>query len=238
MSPHKLPSQPAAASPPAHDTAPAQEATLGEKVIALAAECGDGGTTLGTLAERLQGRSVLLLVFILSLPFCQPAPLTGLATILGIPLTYWGWRLSLGRPATLPRRLRGIRIPPRLFPSVLHATGRLMRWLESRPGDRLRWLLAPAWVRRACAINIFISSFLLALPALLPGSNFFPALPVALTAAALLENDGRMLLRALAATLVNAAYWLSWAVLFLLYGAGAAEKVQGCLRSVLQHLRA
>jgi hypothetical protein len=209
-----------------------EKCPIGERIARLAWECREREVTLGELLDRLEGHSLLLLVFLLSLPFCQPIPLTGLATVFGIPLTYFGWCMLLDKELRLPVRLRRIVVPRKFFPAVLSGTGRLMHWLERHLRGEWSGLFEPRWVRRACGVNIFVCSFLLALPALLPGSNFFPALPVALTAVALLETDGKMLIRALVATIVNAAYWLFWAVLIYLHGGAAVGKFESFAQKV------
>jgi hypothetical protein len=207
--------------------------TLGGRVATLAQECREREVTLGELLERMEGHSVLLLVFLLSLPFCQPVPLTGLATIVGIPLTWLGWCMMLGKDLRLPPRLQRITMPRKFFPALLSGTGYMLRWLEQHLHGHWSGLLKPRWVQRACGANIFVSSFLLALPVGLPCSNFCPALPVALTAAALLENDGKMLVRAVVATLLNAAYWMFWGVLIALYGGEAVETVKTWVQGIL-----
>jgi hypothetical protein len=229
------PSLPPSATPAEPATPPPVQPriSLGERVAVLAQDCREREVTLGELLERMEGHSVLLLVFLLSLPFCQPVPLTGLATVFGIPLTWLGWCMMLGKELRLPPRLQRISIPRKFFPALLSGTGYMMRWLERHLHGHWNGLLEPRWVRRACGANLFVSSFLLALPVGLPCSNFCPALPVALTAAALLENDGKMLVRAAAATLLNAAYWVFWAILIALYGGAAVETVRTWIREFL-----
>ena len=233
---HEVPGRNGGEEPPGLTTAkeppPPRVVPIGTRIAQLAWECRERDVTLGELLARMEGHSLLLLIFLLSIPFCQPIPLTGLATVFGIPLTYLGWRMMSGKKLTLPARLRGIVVPKRFFPMLLTHTGRLMRWLERHLRGEWSELLEPRWVRQACGVNIFVSSFLLALPVLVPCSNFFPALPVALTAAALLERDGKMLIRALVATIANAAFWIFWAVLIYLYGGAAVSKVEAWVGSL------
>jgi hypothetical protein len=212
---------------------------LGAAVAALAHDCAGRDVPLGEIEDRLEGRSLLLLVFLLAAPFCQPVPLTGLATVFGVPLAYLGWRVMLGKDLRLPPRLRRVVVPKKVFPVVLSGTGRAISWAERRLLRHRGAALAPApmptppWLWRTCGANIFVGSLLLAFPALLPCSNFFPALPVAFTAAALLEQNRRLFVAALAATAVNAAYWVLWASLLWIYGGRAVGVVEEWLRGLL-----
>lgn len=221
--------------PPPESTPPPDGAAapLGEIVSRLARECREKDVTLGELAERMEGRSLLLLVFLLALPFCQPVPLAGLATVLGVPLAFLGWRTMLDGEPRLPRRCEGVVVPKKLFPALLGGAGRMLRWMERRLRAQWGALFAPPWVRRACGANIFVCAVLLALPALIPCSNFFPALAIALTAAALLESDGKMLVRAAVASLANALFWLVWGVLIWLHGWTVAENAAAWARNWL-----
>ncbi|MDR1497005.1 MAG: exopolysaccharide biosynthesis protein [Puniceicoccales bacterium] len=214
--------------------APAEKReSIGAIVSRLAVECRERDVTLGGLVERLEGRSSLLLVFLLALPFCQPVPLAGFSTVMGAPLAFLGWRLMIGGELRLPRRYEGAIVPKKLFPVLLGGAGRLLRWMERHLKEQWGNLLAPAWVARVCGANIFVCALLLALPGFIPCSNFFPAFAIALTAAALLESDGKMLVRAAVASVINLLFWGTWGVLIWLYGWAVVKKTVTWVQSLV-----
>jgi hypothetical protein len=206
---------------------------LGERIVRLAAVCREEDITLQELVDRMEGRSFILLTFLISLPFCQPVPMLGLSTPLGSLLAYFGWRMMLGKELRLPKRFQQLVIPKKFFPLLLSGAGRLLRWLERHLRRQWSDLVQPEWVKQACGANIVLCAVLLALPLPIPFSNVFPALPIALSAAALLESDGKMLIRAAAAAAVNAIFWITWIVLIAIYGWPVVETVETTVRGWL-----
>ncbi len=150
-----------------------------------------------------------LLALLLSLPFCQPVPLAGLSTPFGIMLAAIGWAMARGKPFRVPARIAAVRVPHTFVPFLLRTAARMVGWLESHLRRRRESLArSPRW-RRAHGVVILFWSAMLALPLPIPFSNVFSALPIPLLAAALLEDDGVMVLRAYAASALCAAYWLA-----------------------------
>lgn len=191
---------------------------LGCKVARMAEVCREEDLTLQELADRIDGNAYLLLTFVISLPFCQPVPLAGLSTPMGILLGWFGFRMMLGKELRLPARMRRTVIPKKFFPSVLKTTAKLLLWIEKHLHGEWREFAELPWVRRVTGANIVFCAILLALPLPLPFSNVFPAVPIALSAAALLENDGKMLMRAGIAALANIVFWGTWTALIVVYG--------------------
>jgi hypothetical protein len=196
----------------------AKREPIGMRISRLANECREGDVTLAELTKHMEGQSRLLLVFLVSLPFCQPVPLLGLSTPFGLLLFLLGWQILLGREFHLSQRFQGLVIPRKFFPTLLAGAGRLLRWLEKRLRPQWQWALRPPWVTRLCGANILVCSALLALPLPIPASNVFPALPIAISAAALLEDDGKMLMYAAVAAMANVIFWTAWAILIGVYG--------------------
>jgi len=113
---------------------------------------------------------------------------------------------------------------------LLASAGRLLGWLEnrSREGAWQTLVTAPA-ARRIFGANIMLCALLLALPVPIPFSNVFPAFPIALTAAAYLQNDGKMLARAAAAAVINLLFWGVWGTLIILFGWTVVQKARDLL---------
>lgn len=182
---------------------------------------------LNELAQAVRGREVtlselaavgdesedayFLLALLLSLPFCQPVPLAGLSTPFGLMLAAIGWAMARGKPFRVPDRLANVRVPHTFVPLLLSVAARMVAWLEAHlRRRRVSLARSPAW-RRLHGVTILICAVMLALPLPIPFSNVFSAMPIPLLAAALLEDDGVMVIRAYVVSLVCATYWLALA---------------------------
>ncbi|MFW6353748.1 MAG: exopolysaccharide biosynthesis protein [Verrucomicrobiota bacterium] len=71
-------------SPPPPRPPPRGQLSAGLRALADRARVGD--LTLGGADDHLQGETAHLLCAIMALPFCQPVPLIGLSTPLGLAL--------------------------------------------------------------------------------------------------------------------------------------------------------
>lgn len=202
---------------------PNASGTLGERIAQLGVICREKDVTLQELSEHLEGRSLLLLIFLFALPFCQPIPMLGLSTPLGLLLAFLGWRMMWGKELCIPHRFRSVKIPHKFFPALLSGAGRLLKWIERHLRQQWTGLVAHPWTYRICGANLLFCALLLALPLPIPFSNFFPALPIVLSMAALIESDGKMLFRAMLMAGINIIFWLIWLLLISLYGWGILD---------------
>ena len=155
----------------------------------------------------LQGRAYLLLLVLLSLPFCTPIPLPGLSTPFGLVVAFIALRLALGLKPFLPLRLLNIELPPGFFGKLIGFTRRIVGILEKflRP----RWLLVTKTeaLRRVHALAILFSGLVLLLPLPIPFTNTFPAWVIILIACGLLESDGLFVLTGYFVFAVGTAYF-------------------------------
>src|SRR5215218_2291622 len=83
---------------------PTQTRRLSEEFALILKEFEVETVTLREVLGLLHGRGYVLFVMLLSLPFCQPIPLPGLSTPLGLIIALIGVRLALGRKPWLPAR--------------------------------------------------------------------------------------------------------------------------------------
>lgn len=172
--------------------------------------------TLREVIALLHGRGYVLLIMLLALPFCQPLPLPGLSTPLGLIIAIIGGRLALGWKPWLPRRLLDTRLPPNVFKKVFAVTQRIVSWFERLLRPRLLWVTATPRLQQLHATPIVLCALLLLLPLPLPFSNVLPAWGVMLIAGGLLERDGKFILAGYVATLVSVVYFvLSGSVILL-----------------------
>jgi hypothetical protein len=83
-----------------------------------------------------------------------------------------------------------MQLPPRFFAKVLAASHRITRALEWALRPRWAWLVESRFYQHFAGLIILLCAVVLLLPLPIPFSNFFPAITIVLTAAALLERDG------------------------------------------------
>ncbi len=191
--------------------ADAAHAPLSRRLLELAEACRGRDVTLAELASFGDERedAAFLLVLLLSLPFCQPVPLAGLSTPFGLMLAALGWGMLRQRPFRVPARIAAVRVPHRFFPLLIKGAARLVGWIERRLHRRRVGLARSPRLRRMHGAMITFWALMLALPLPIPLSNVFSALPLPLLAAALLEDDGVMVMRAYVAGAVCMAYWVA-----------------------------
>jgi hypothetical protein len=175
---------------------------LSEELARLEAMFAERAVRLNEVIDVLHGRAYLLLLVLLSLPFCTPIPLPGLSTPFGLVVAFIALRLSLGLKPFLPQRLLNTELPPGFFGKLISFTRHIVGIFEKflRP----RWFLVTKTeaLRRLHALTILLSGLVLLLPLPIPFTNTFPAWVILLIACGLLEGDG---LSVLAGYLVFAA---------------------------------
>lgn len=176
----------------------------------------------------LHGRAWIMLLLLLSLPFCTPIPLPGLSTPFGVIIALVGFRLSLRQRPWLPAMLLSRQIPAGFFPRLLGATRKVVKFLEFFLRPRMTWLLDTGVLHHLYGTMLMAAGILLMLPLPVPLSNTLPAMTVVLLAGAMLERDG-------VAVLAGSAMFLVTLVFFGALALGGAEAVQWLTRGI-EHL--
>jgi hypothetical protein len=195
---------------------PARPRKLSEEFALILKEFEVETVTLREVLGLLHGRGYVLLVMLLALPFCQPIPLPGLSTPLGLIIAIIGARLMMGWKPWLPKRLLDTRLPPKLFAKVFAVTQRIVAWFERLLRPRLLWVTATPRLQQLHAAPVVLCSLMLLLPLPLPFSNVIPAWGVMLIAGGLLERDGKFIIAGYFATVASLVYFvLSGSVIFV-----------------------
>jgi hypothetical protein len=178
----------APAPPPAPEAGPpAASALLDDLVRAFPGE----SVSVGELVDRLDSRAHGVLLLVLALPMCVPN-VPGISTIFGILMLAPAIQLMLGsRRLMLPLRVREWQVDC----GALRRTFRI----ATPTLQRIEYLIKPRWSRLTrFPVTIFVGfqTLLMALILILPvfGANLPPGVTVVLTALALLQRDGLLML--------------------------------------------
>jgi hypothetical protein len=186
---------------------PARPRKLSEELAMILREFEVENVTLREVLALLHGRGYVLLLMLLALPFCQPIPLPGLSTPLGLIIAIIGVRLALGHKPWLPDRLLDTRLSPKLFAKVFALTQKIVMWFERFLRPRLLHFTATPRLEQLHAIPIVVCALLLLLPLPIPFSNVIPAWGVLLLCGGLLERDGKSIVGGYVATVASLVYF-------------------------------
>jgi len=186
---------------------PPRARRLSEEIDALLRIVAERPLRLREMLVAMQGRAYMLLLILLSLPFCTPIPIPGLSTVLGGIIALIGLRLSLRLTPWLPARLLDAKLSPKLVSTLLHAARKTAKWIEVLFKPRLSFLVDFLLLHHVYGAMICISGLLLMLPLPIPLSNILPAITIIFLAAALLERDGYFVIAGVLAFVFDAAFF-------------------------------
>jgi hypothetical protein len=174
-------------APAGRGTAPRK---LSEELAELQGRFAERSVTLREVIAVLRGRAYLLLVILLTLPFCVPVSPPGLSTPCGLVIALIALRLALGQRPWLPERLLRKELAPGFFGRLFAVTARVIRFLETFLRPRAIGFVEMPGLRNLHAIVMLVSAAVLLLPLPIPLTNLAPAWVILLIAAGLLERDG------------------------------------------------
>jgi hypothetical protein len=155
--------------------------------------------TLQDLMDGLGERSfgfVLLLFGVLSAIAIVP----GIATIIAIPLLFFGLQMFVGyRTPWLPKGISQRSFAKADLLAAVKRAVPAMRWVERICKPRLLFLTGRL-AEPPLGLLVFILAVVIALPG--PGTNFAPGVAIAFMAIAIIERDGLMVLVGMVASVI------------------------------------
>lgn len=178
----------------------------------------------GELIDRLDSRAHGMLLLVLALPMCIPN-IPGISTIFGVLMLAPALQLVFGsRRLWVPNRVRRWSI----------AGSALRRTFSAAAGPlrRIEYLIKPRWSRLTrfpATILVGLQTLLMALILILPipFANWPPGITVALTALALLQRDGLLMLLTIPAAIASVGSVYLGARIGLAAIHGAVDWLQG-----------
>jgi len=196
----------AAASPRAPDSdAEAARQPASELLEALADAFPNETVSVGDVLDRLDGRAFGLLLLLLAAPMCIPN-LPGISTIFGVILVAPAVQMILGsRKPWLPTGLRLWSFQREHLRAAIRGAAPILKRVERFVQPRWTWALKSPFTILLGVQTLFLAIILI-LP--IPFGNFGPAIVIAATALAFLQDDG--VLAMATPVLTVAATALAW----------------------------
>lgn len=158
--------------------------------------------SVGELVDRLDSRAHGVLLLVLALPMCIPN-VPGISTIFGVLMLAPALQLVLGsRRLVLPKNVRAWEIDCGALRHTLRMATPTLK--------RVEYLIKPRWSRLTrfpltigVGLQTLLMAFILILP--IPFANWPPGMTVAMTALALLQRDGLLMLLTIPAAIASVA---------------------------------
>lgn len=147
-----------------------------------------------TILQILSGKGRLLILMLLSLPFCLPIPLPGLSIPFGLLIAFIGIRLSFGKYIWLPSRILSKKIQTKLIKKIANKTMRVVKKMQGWTHPRLTWLAHHPIMHRVNGFIIFFLGIALSLPIPIPFSNITAAWGIFIISLGIIEDDGIFIL--------------------------------------------
>lgn len=185
--------------------------------------------SVGELVDRLDSRAHGVLLLILALPMCIPN-IPGISTIFGVLMIAPALGLLFGqRRLWLPRQVRAWTFKREGFARALRVAIGGLRRVEYLIKPRLVFLTR--WpVTSAVGFQALLMGLVLILPIL--GANFLPGVTMTLTALALMQRDGLLMLLSLPFSVGTLIY----VYLFTKYGVIVASMIGEWTQNLFQNL--
>ncbi len=158
--------------------------------------------SVGALIDQLDSRAHGVLLLVLALPMCIPN-VPGISTIFGVLMLAPALQMVFGsRRLVLPKRVRDWEVDATALRRTLQAATPTLRRLEYLIKPRLSLL-----TRFPLTIGVGLQTLLMALILILPipFANWPPGMTVAMTALALLQRDGVLMLLTIPAAAASVA---------------------------------
>ncbi|HYD86524.1 MAG TPA: exopolysaccharide biosynthesis protein [Vitreimonas sp.] len=219
---------PAAAPPQQPPPRPTQfEGRTASEVLKELTEAFEGDKiSVGELLDRLDSRAHGVLLLILALPMCIPN-IPGISTIFGVLMIAPALGLLFGqRRLWVPQKVRDWKFSREGFTRALNVAIAGLRRVEFLIKPRLS--LLTRWpVTSAVGFQTLLMALVLILP--IWGANLTPGVTVTLTALALMQRDGVLMLLSVPCAIGS----IVWVYLFTKYGVMAAAWLGNWLEGVL-----
>lgn len=164
--------------------------TIEEELLQLQKKSEHSALTIEEILSILSEKGQLVIILILSLPFCLPIQIPGLSTPFGVAIAFMGLKLAFGKNTWLPKRILTTQVSSHIIQTVsakiLFVLNKIKPWMH----PRLVWLCHHPISQVMNGLLIAFLGVLLALPLPIPLSNLISAWTLFILGLGLLNDDG------------------------------------------------
>lgn len=164
--------------------------TLEEGILILQEEARAGPISIEEILHILSNKGRPLILILLSLPFCQPIQIPGFSIPFGLVIAFIGLRMSLGKHAWLPKKLREKKVPTETIMNITKKTLVVVEKMKPWIHPRMIWMCHSPFMEVMHGLLIFALGMCLALPLPVPASNMAVAWPILFLSFGILKDDG------------------------------------------------
>jgi hypothetical protein len=164
--------------------------TLEQRILTLKRQVRFIPISISKAMYVLAGKGRILIVIIMSFPFCQPIQIPGLSIPFGVGIALVGMRIAFGKRSWLPKKL----LSKKISRSTVNKVTDKALWLIKKIGrflyPRLPWLSLSPFMKVMNGLLICANGLVLAIPIPIPFINMGFAWSALLLGLGMLENDG------------------------------------------------
>jgi hypothetical protein len=164
--------------------------------------------SIGEILKILSGKGRVLILILLSLPFCQPLQIPGLSTPFGLVIAFIGFRMAFGKRIWLPKNVLLKTVPSARIQKIAKKVLKLLTKMKRLIRPRFRWLNEHRPMHVCNGLLIVLLGIFLALPLPIPLTNLSAGWATLLLSIGLLEDDGAFLLAGYFVTLLTIVFFI------------------------------
>jgi hypothetical protein len=150
--------------------------------------------TMDEMLTMLGRRGVIVLILILSLPFCLPLHIPGFSTPCGLLIALLGFEMIFFKKIWFPKRIRKRVITLSFWQKVIAKSFRILQKIGKILKPRCRHIVNRKPFVTIHGFIIILLGLFLALPLPIPTTNLGVAWPLMLISISFLESDGFFIL--------------------------------------------
>jgi hypothetical protein len=162
--------------------------------------------SLEEIMDESMGKGRLLLLILLSLPFCQPLQIPGFSTPFGIAIAFIGLRIAFGKRVWLPKSVLKRRISADTIAKIVDKSLVVIRKMHRFIHPRLQFLCRHGAMQIVNGLLLFVLGLFLALPLPIPLSNLSAGWGIFLLSFGLLEDDGVLVIASYCVALLTVLF--------------------------------
>jgi len=168
--------------------------SLEASLIDLKNEIGEKGLSIKHILEILSKQGKLLIILLLTLPFCQPIQIPGFSTPFGLAIASIAICIAIERPVWLPKSISRYRVPQKNLLKMIELTSLCIQKIRKWIHPRFVWVFSYKAINTASMIVVSLLGLCLALPLPIPFSNLTAAWGIFFIILGSLEKDGLLIL--------------------------------------------